>query len=124
MSARNVLGGALVPCSHDPLTGWYRDGCCHTDGRDHGRHVICAVMDDAFLAFSAQKGNDLLTPQPQMGFPGLKAGDAWCLCAARWREALAAGVAPKVALSATHERALETVTLEDLLAHAIDGAEA
>lgn len=118
--SRNVLGGALCNCCSNPLTGFYRDGRCETGPEDIGRHVVCARMTDAFLAFSKSRGNDLSTPVPAASFPGLKAGDQWCLCAARWREALAAGVAPPVVLGATHEAALEIVALADLKAHAVD----
>ena len=118
--ARNVLGAPLADCSHDPLTGFYRDGCCNTGPEDMGAHVVCAVVTEAFLAFSRERGNDLSTPRPQFGFPGLGEGDRWCLCAARWQEALEAGVAPRVVLAATHERALEICRLQDLKAHAID----
>ena len=118
--ARNVRGGVLAECSLDPVTGFYRDGCCSTGDDDHGRHVVCAVMDAAFLAFSVARGNDLVTPVPAFKFPGLKPGDRWCLCALRWGEALAAGVAPRVALSATNEAALAYVSLADLEAHALD----
>ncbi len=120
--ARNVLGGPLVACSHDPLTGWFRDGCCNTDDRDVGLHTVCAVMTAAFLAFSRSRGNDLVTPRPEYGFPGLKPGDRWCLCAARWLEAFEAGCAPAVVLEATHMRALEICRLEDLKAHAVGRA--
>ncbi|MCX7930920.1 MAG: DUF2237 domain-containing protein [Rhodovarius sp.] len=116
--ARNVLGGPLAPCSFAPLTGWFRDGCCHTDEHDAGLHTVCAVMTEEFLAFSRRVGNDLSTPRPEYGFPGLKPGDCWCLCAARWEEARQAGVAPPVRLSATHRAALLVVRLEDLKAHA------
>ena len=116
--AKNVLEQPLAPCSHDPKTGFFRDGCCNTDERDRGRHVICAVMTDEFLGFSKSKGNDLTTPKPQFSFPGLSAGDQWCLCAARWKEALEAECAPDVVLEATHESALEIVELEDLMKHA------
>jgi uncharacterized protein (DUF2237 family) len=116
----NVLGGRLEPCSVEPRTGFYRDGCCNTSSEDLGLHVICARMTAKFLAFSAELGNDLSTPQPEVGFPGLKPGDRWCLCAGRWREALDAGVAPPVVLSATHEEALAVVALDDLKRHAID----
>lgn len=119
-TAHNVLGEPLAGCCNAPITGFYRDGFCHTGSEDLGRHVICAVMTDDFLAFSAERGNDLSTPRPESEFPGLRAGDRWCLCAARWAEALAAGVAPRVALTATHEAALEIVELTDLKAHAID----
>jgi uncharacterized protein (DUF2237 family) len=116
----NVLGGRLEPCSVQPRTGFYRDGCCNTGADDLGLHVICARMTAAFLAFSAERGNDLSVPQPEAGFPGLKPGDQWCLCAGRWREALEAGVAPPVVLVATHEETLAVVTLEDLKRHAVD----
>jgi uncharacterized protein len=102
------------------MTGFFRDGCCNTSDEDRGSHTVCAVMTAEFLVFSRSRGNDLSTPLPQHGFPGLKAGDRWCLCAARWREALDAGRAPLVVLTATHERALEVCKLEDLKRHAID----
>jgi uncharacterized protein (DUF2237 family) len=117
MSAKNVLGGALETCSTDPLTGWKRDGCCDTDAADRGMHVVCAVVTDEFLDFSIAAGNDLSTPRPEYRFPGLRAGDRWCLCAARWEEARRAGVAPGVVLEATHERALEVTALGHLQAH-------
>ena len=116
----NVLGGPLAPCSTSPRTGFFRDGCCNTGPEDRGLHVICAEVTAAFLAYSRRQGNDLSTPRPEFGFPGLKPGDRWCLCAARWKEALDAGVAPRVVLGATHERTLEIVPLEDLKRHAID----
>ena len=116
----NVLGGRLEPCSVEPRTGFYRDGCCNTGPEDLGLHVVCARMTAKFLAFSKARGNDLSTPQPDFGFPGLKPGDRWCLCAGRWREALEAGVAPPVVLSATHEEALAVVSLDDLKRHALD----
>lgn len=103
-----------------PLTGFYRDGCCNTGPEDVGSHTVCAQMTDAFLAFSARAGNDLSTPRPEYGFPGLRAGDRWCLCASRWLQAYRAGMAPPVVLSATHEAALLIVPREALLAHAID----
>lgn len=115
----NVLGEALVPCSFEPLTGWFRDGCCETGPNDRGRHIVCAVMTDEFLAFSKACGNDLSTPLPQYSFPGLKEGDKWCLCLDRWREAYAAGKAPKVILEATHQVALERVPLETLKRFAV-----
>jgi hypothetical protein len=118
---RNVLGGPLLPCSVAPLTGFYRDGCCSTGPEDAGLHVVCAEMTAAFLAFSRRVGNDLSTPRPEYGFPGLAPGDRWCLCAARWEEARRAGVAPPVLLEATHEAALAVCRREDLLAHALDG---
>ncbi|WP_353222760.1 DUF2237 family protein [Salinisphaera hydrothermalis] len=119
-TARNVLGEPLLGCCSAPITGFYRDGFCHTGPEDAGRHVVCAVMTDAFLAFSASRGNDLSTPRPEFDFPGLDAGDRWCLCAARWVEAFEAGAAPRVVLTATHEAALEIVSLADLKSHAID----
>jgi hypothetical protein len=120
MNVRNVLGTELVPCSYDPLTGFYRDGCCNTDENDHGTHVVCAQMTQAFLAFSLTRGNDLVTPRPQDRFAGLQPGDRWCLCAMRWREALQADVAPPVFLRSTHSTALGFVTLAQLRAHALD----
>jgi len=117
---RNVLGGELVPCSFDPLTGYYRTGCCESRGDDPGVHVVCAVMTDEFLTFSKSAGNDLSTPMPQYGFAGLKAGDQWCLCASRWQEAFEAGAAPRVVLAATHMLALEFCDLADLRSHALD----
>ncbi len=116
--ANNVLGQPLSPCSHDPKTGWLRDGCCNTDEQDRGNHVICAVMTDEFLQFSKSKGNDLVTARPDYDFPGLEAGDQWCLCAGRWKEALKADKAPPVVLESTHEKALDIVELEDLMRHA------
>lgn len=118
--ARNVLGEPLEPCSTDPMTGFFRDGCCRTDEHDHGSHTVCAVMTDAFLTFSRRRGNDLVTPVPAFRFPGLKPGDRWCLCVSRWREALVAGVAPPVVLRSTHVRALDVVTLTQLVEHALD----
>jgi uncharacterized protein (DUF2237 family) len=116
-TARNVLGGRLEPCSMRPLTGFYRDGCCNTGPADAGSHTVCAVMTLEFLEFSRRAGNDLLTPRPQYGFPGLKQGDRWCLCAARWLEAFEVGLAPPVVLEATHERALEVLELAELKAY-------
>lgn len=113
----NVLGEELVPCSYDPLTGYYRDGCCNTDANDHGTHVVCARMTQEFLEFSSSRGNDLMTPRPEMRFRGLKSGDRWCLCVLRWKQALLQGVAPPVILCSTHQKALEHVTLEQLKAH-------
>lgn len=118
--AINVLGGELSLCGQDPVTGFYRDGCCNTSEEDAGCHTVCAVMTNEFLEFSAQRGNDLMTPRPEFGFPGLKPGQRWCLCALRWLEAARAGCAPRVALEATHERTLEHVPLNLLEAHAID----
>jgi len=115
--AKNVLGGELQVCSLEPMTGFYRDGCCHTGGNDYGVHVVCAQVTEEFLAFSKSRGNDLITPAPMYNFPGLKPGDRWCLCAGRWREALEAGVAPPVILAATHISALEHISLKDLEAH-------
>ncbi len=116
MAALNVLGTALVPCSYDPLTGYFRDGCCHTDDQDHGTHVICARVTQEFLDFSLGKGNDLMTPRPEYRFAGLKPGDRWCLCALRWQEAADAGVAPPVVLESTHAKALEFISLSHLRA--------
>jgi hypothetical protein len=118
--AKNVLGTELEPCSLNPLTGFYRDGCCRTGRGDVGLHVVCAQMTAKFLEFSRSRGNDLTTPHPDMGFPGLRPGDRWCLCAERWKEALDAGVAPPVILVSTHVSALEFATLEDLQAHAVE----
>ena len=111
-TARNVLGGPLQACSVEPLTGWYRDGCCHTDEHDAGSHVICARMTLTFLNFQVERGNDLIRARPEAGFPGLAPGDRWCVCALRWREAYEAGCAPPVVLECTHERALDVVRLE------------
>jgi uncharacterized protein len=119
--ARNVLGTDLIPCSWEPLTGFYRTGCCETGPEDRGVHTVCIVASDAFLAFSREAGNDLSAPVPEFGFPGLKPGDCWCLCAPRWQEALEAGAAPQVILEATHEFTLEFCSLEDLKAHAVLG---
>lgn len=120
-TARNVLGTSLVECSQRPLTGFFRDGCCNTDADDHGAHTVCAEMTEEFLEFSKQAGNDLSTPRPEFAFPGLRPGDRWCLCAARWAEALEAGKAPRVVLEATHERTLQFVPLAALKRHAIPG---
>jgi uncharacterized protein (DUF2237 family) len=116
---KNVLGGDLKSCCTDPVTGFYRDGACRTGPEDSGRHVICAEMTDEFLKYTFSRGNDLMTPRPEFNFPGLRAGDRWCLCALRWREALEAGKAPPVVLEATHERALQYVDLEHLKANAV-----
>jgi hypothetical protein len=118
--ARNVLGERLRTCCTAPMTGFYRTGRCETGPQDVGLHVVCAEMTEAFLAFSKSRGNDLSTPVPAYGFPGLKPGDRWCLCAGRWKEALDAGKAPKVVLAATHEAALAVVSLDELKAHALD----
>ena len=117
LSAKNVLGTPLVPCSYDPLTGYYRDGCCNTDEHDHGTHVVCARVTHAFLVYSLERGNDLMTPRPEHRFAGLQAGDRWCLCVSRWKEALQVGVAPPVVLESTHSKALDFVTLEQLREH-------
>lgn len=117
---RNVFGEPLLPCSTEPMTGFFRDGCCSSGPEDEGRHLVCALVTAEFLAFSKSRGNDLSTPRPEYAFPGLKPGDRWCLVALRWREALEAGMAPRVALQSTHEAALRYVRLEDLKAHAID----
>ncbi|MCG8517409.1 DUF2237 family protein [Marinobacter sp. CA1] len=116
----NVLGETLEACGNDPVTGFYRDGCCNTGPDDAGQHTVCAVVTDEFLAFSQARGNDLSTPVPAFGFPGLRAGDSWCLCAGRWQEALAAGAAPRVRLRATHQDTLSVCELADLKRHAID----
>ena len=118
--AKNVLGQELVPCSLDPVTGFFRNGCCETGPHDVGLHTVCAVMTAEFLAFSKMMGNDLSTPVPEYGFPGLKPGDRWCLCALRWKEALDAGAAPQVVLEATHEETLAIVTLGVLKDHAVE----
>ena len=118
--SRNVLGGTLDICSTRPMTGFFRNGCCDTSAEDVGSHTVCVVMSKEFLAFSKAAGNDLSTPLPQHGFPGLKAGDRWCLCAPRWQEALDAGQAPRVVLRATHAGALDFCTLEDLKRYAVD----
>ncbi len=118
--AKNVLGGEIESCCTSPMTGFYRDGRCNTGEEDAGAHVVCAEVTEEFLEFSRRTGNDLSTPVPGMGFPGLVPGDRWCVCAARWREALQAGYAPPVVLAATHERALEFVSIDDLKRHALD----
>ncbi len=117
---KNVLGGELKSCCTDPMTGFYRDGYCRTGADDTGRHTVCILATDDFLAFSKSAGNDLSTPMPQYAFPGLQEGDKWCLCMLRWREALNAGMAPQVFLDATHEAALTIVSLEDLKKYAVD----
>jgi hypothetical protein len=121
-SAQNVLGEPLEPCSFDPLTGWFRDGCCHNGAGDRGLHLVCVQVTEEFLHFSQVAGNDLSTPVPEYEFPGLKPGDRWCLCVQRWRQALEAGVPPPVVLAATHVSALEFVTLAELQAYAVDRA--
>jgi len=118
--ALNVLGSALEDCSIRPMTGFFRDGCCNTSAEDVGSHTVCAVMTAEFLAFSKASGNDLSTPVPDFGFPGLKPGDRWCLCAPRWQEALQAGRPPRVVLRATHQGALDYCTLADLKKYAVD----
>jgi uncharacterized protein len=117
---RNVMGGPLAVCSTNPLTGFHRTGCCQTSADDFGSHTVCARLTAEFLAFSKEQGNDLSTPVPSHDFPGLKPGDRWCLCAARWQEALDAGVAPPVILAATNALALEVVSLDDLRANAAE----
>lgn len=118
--SKNVFGEVLIPCSFEPLTGFYRDGCCTTGEEDRGKHTVCAVMTDDFLTFSASRGNDLSTPMEDFGFPGLKAGDRWCLCVDRWVEAWEAGFAPKVVLQSTEESALNYASLEVLKKFAVD----
>ena len=118
--AKNVLGERLESCSETPLTGFTRSGSCETGPSDLGSHTVCAQVTPEFLQYSKSQGNDLITPVPEFDFPGLNPGDRWCLCAARWREALEAGCAPKVALRATHERALQVVGIEELKPYAID----
>ena len=118
VSERNVLGGDLEPCGTDPVTGFYRTGCCDTGPDDAGVHTVCAVVTEEFLEFSRSVGNDLSTPMPAYGFAGLQPGDRWCLCASRWQEAFEAGVAPPVVLDATHARSLEWADLADLRRHA------
>ena len=118
--SRNVFGEPLQACSTAPVTGFFRNGCCDTSDQDVGSHTVCAVMTEDFLRFSKSRGNDLSTPLPDFGFPGLKAGDRWCLCAPRWQEAFEAGQAPRVVLRATHQGALDYCALDDLKRHAID----
>ena len=121
MIEKNVLGTALAACSFDPLTGYFRDGCCNTDESDLGSHLICVRVTREFLAFSRARGNDLSTPMPQHRFAGLQPGDRWCLCALRWREALEEGYAPPVVMEATHANALRFVTLAQLEKHRFQG---
>jgi uncharacterized protein (DUF2237 family) len=118
--ARNVLGEELVPCSLDPVTGFFRNGCCETGPHDVGMHTVCAVMTAEFLSYSKSVGNDLSTPRPDLGFSGLNPGDRWCLCAPRWKEALDAGAAPQVVLDSTHEETLAIVPLGILKDHAVE----
>lgn len=120
VSAKNVLGNTLECCCTSPMTGFYRDGHCQTGPHDTGSHTVCAKVTAEFLAFSKRNGNDLSTPRPEYNFPGLKAGDKWCVCVSRWEEAFIAGVAPPVVLSATHERALDLVGLDELKSRALD----
>lgn len=117
---RNVFGEPLSTCCLSPMTGFYRTGACETGAQDLGLHVVCAEMTQAFLAYSKRAGNDLSTPVPEYGFPGLQPGDRWCLCAARWQQALEAGAAPRVVLAATHEAALQVIAFEDLKKYALD----
>lgn len=119
-NAKNALGGPLDTCGTNPMTGYFRDGCCNTDESDRGSHTVCARVTAEFLEFSKARGNDLSTPRPEFNFPGLKPGDRWCLCAARWKEAFEAGAAPHVFLGATHERATDIVPLADLKRFALD----
>lgn len=119
-SQLNVLGGPLLPCSEKPLTGFFRDGCCNTSEEDFGSHTVCVVLTDEFLEYSRAVGNDLSTPRPEFDFPGLKAGQRWCLCAARWLQAFQAGKAPHVVLNSTNQAALEIVPLAELKRVAID----
>lgn len=119
--AVNVLGERLKPCAFDPMTGFFRDGCCNTGPEDRGRHTVCARMTQEFLDFSRARGNDLSSPRPEFGFPGLRPGDRWCLCALRWREAFEAGAAPQVVLASTHRATLKIIPLEALQAHALPG---
>jgi len=116
--ANNVFGEKLKTCSKDPVTGFYRDGCCNTGKEDKGKHTVCVVVTKEFLQFSRKQGNDLITPRPMYNFPGLKPGDKWCLCAGRWKEAWAAGKAPRVLLEATHEATLDYVPLDELVKYA------
>ncbi len=118
--SKNVFGEALEPCGQDPVTGFYRDGCCNTGPQDHGSHTVCASLTDEFLQYSLGRGNDLVTARPEFDFPGLKAGDTWCLCAGRWLEAHEDGKAPRVYLKRTHEAALNTVPLDVLREYALD----
>ncbi len=124
MASLNVLGRPLLSCSHEPLTGWFRDGCCNTDARDRGSHTVCAVVNEEFLAYLQSKGNDLITPYPGSGFPGLKPGDQWCVCAASWLQAHEAGLGCPVKLESTHAAALSIVPLSALMEHAVAAAEA
>ncbi len=122
MSEKNIFGEPLQPCCHDPATGFYRDGYCRTDMRDAGRHVVCAILTQPFLDFTKAQGNDLSTPRPEYGFDGLKAGQKWCLCAVRWKEALDAGIAPPIILESCHEKMLDYVSSETLKQYASEDA--
>ena len=117
---KNVLGTELEPCGTNPITGFFRDGCCNTGVSDRGTHTVCAIVDDRFLEFSISKGNDLVTPRQEYGFKGLKNGDSWCLCAIRWEEARRAGCAPMVKIKSTNIKTLEFVRLEHLKEHQVD----
>ncbi len=118
MDSKNIFGTELEICGEDPVTGFFRNGCCDTDERDYGQHTVCAVMTDEFLAFSKRTGNDLTTPRPEWDFPGLKAGDRWCVCLSRWMQALDAGVAPKIIPESCHESVLKEVDLKTLIGYA------
>ena len=118
MKDKNVFGDTLIACNEDPVTGYFRDGCCNTDDRDLGMHTVCIVTTKAFLEYSYEKGNDLITPMPHWDFPGLKPGDKWCLCALRFKQAMEDGCAPKVVLEATNEKTLDIVSMDELLEHA------
>ena len=118
MENKNVFGDPLMICSENPLTGYFRDGCCNTDDTDLGLHTVCIIATADFLIFSAERGNDLSTPRPEFNFPGVKAGERWCLCALRWKEAFQNNCAPLVVLEATNEKTLEVATLDDLIEHA------
>ena len=122
-TAKNVLGGKLESCSTDPMTGFFRDGCCNTGPMDHGLHTVCVSVTDEFLQYSFSRGNDLITPRPEFRFPGLKPGDKWCLCASRWEEARQMGVAPPVYLASTHHKTLSIVDIAHLKAHAAEVSE-
>jgi uncharacterized protein (DUF2237 family) len=119
ITAKNVLGTALETCSTDPMTGFFRDGCCNTGPNDHGTHTVCVTVTGEFLQYSYSRGNDLITPRPEYRFPGLKPGDKWCLCASRWEEARQMSVAPPVHLAATHHKTLAIVAIEHLKSHAV-----
>ncbi|MEM7617308.1 MAG: DUF2237 domain-containing protein [Pseudomonadota bacterium] len=119
-TATNILGTELQACCYEPITGFFRDGYCHTNQIDHGSHVVCAIITDEFLEFTKSRGNDLSTPRPEYQFPGLKAGNSWCLCAMRWQEAYEVGVAPPVKLKSTHIKALEIIDKEILIKHSIE----